>query len=119
MPYDLVKDRQGNIYITDCDNHRIQVSESTGHFQRSFGTRGSDKGKLKRPMGICLGADDLLYIIEYGNHQVSVFQRSGKYVASFCRYGTKRGELCYPTGVTVDRDGFVHVCEGNNRIQVF
>ena len=121
-PYSVVRDVNGELYVTDCDNHRIQVfTESGDSLRRTIGEQGTELGKLKRPMGVCMGADSRhIFVTEFENHRVSVFEKDGRYVRSLGKYGMGKGELCYPAGITVDSDGYVYVCDqGNNRIQVF
>ena len=121
-PYDVVRDVNGELYVADCDNHRIQVFRENGNSLKcTIGGQGSGLGKLKRPMGVCIGADGRhIFVTEFDNHRVSVFEKDGRFVQSLGKYGMGKGELCYPAGITMDSDGYVYVCDqGNNRIQVF
>ena len=121
-PYDVVRDVNGELYVADCDNHRIQVfKENSNSLERTIGGQGSGLGKLKRPMGVCMGADGRhIFVTEFDNHRVSVFEKDGRFVRSLGKYGMGKGDLCYPAGITMDCDGYVYVCDqGNNRVQVF
>ena len=121
-PYDVARDVNGELYVSDCDNHRIQVFGENGEsFARTIGGHGSGLGKLKRPMGISMGADGKhIFVTEFENHRVSIFEKDGTFVRSLGKYGMGTGELCYPAGITMDSDGYIYVCDqGNNRVQVF
>lgn len=121
-PYDVVKDVNGELYVADCDNHRIQVfGKNANSVERMIGGQGTGHGKLKRPMGVSIGADGQhIFVTEFGNHRISIFEKDGRFVRSLGKYGMGTGELCYPAGITMDSDGYIYVCDqGNNRIQVF
>ena len=121
-PYDIVKDINGELYVADCDNHRIQVFGQNGNsVERMIGGHGTGLGKLKRPMGVSIGADGQhIFVTEFENHRVSIFKKNGGFVRSLGKYGMGTGELCYPAGITMDSDGYIYICDqGNNRIQVF
>jgi DNA-binding beta-propeller fold protein YncE len=45
----------GAVYISDSDNHRVQVFTADGHFIRAFGSLGSDPGQFTIPFD--LGVD--------------------------------------------------------------
>ena len=53
MPQDVVQDKAGNLYVTDFDNHRVQVFSCEGQLLSTFCEKGSASKKLKDPVGIC------------------------------------------------------------------
>ena len=106
--HDITTDTQGRVYVSDLDNHRVQVLTSEGeHIQ----TIGSDT-KLRSPTGLCVD-ECYLYVVSYDNRYVVVYNKEGQYVSNF-------GELPnYPFGIAMDSDGFVFVCCYNsNKIVV-
>ena len=44
----------GELYVTDTGNERVQVFTPDGTFVRMFGTIGSDLGNLLEPVGIAV-----------------------------------------------------------------
>ena len=88
-PKGLAYDESNDLlYVTDTENHRIQVFEIvTGDtcpsgtdkikdgvcFVEEFGSEGTDNGKFKLPMGLALNpSNNLLYVADSGNHRVQV-----------------------------------------------
>jgi len=67
----------GEIYVTDTGNERVQVFASDGTFLRAFGGYGTDPGKLIEPVGIAVGTDGLVYVADTGNNRISVFASDG------------------------------------------
>jgi DNA-binding beta-propeller fold protein YncE len=67
----------GEIYVTDTGNERVQVFASDGTFLRAFGGTGSEPGQLLEPVGIAIGPDGLVYVADTGNTRISVFEKDG------------------------------------------
>lgn len=107
-------------YMYVCDGDRIQVFDTHGVFQYSFGDKSDASNKLDAPHSVCV-AGDLVYVTEWGtSHCVSVFSKKGEFITSFGRRGSKEGEFYLPSGLAMDNDGVLYVCDyGNGRIQVF
>ena len=117
-PSDLVFDSQGNIYVSEFGNNRVQVLDPNGHYLRHFGDE-SVPGKLNKPEGIHV-ANNCVHVSDSGDNRILVFQLSGAFLTSFGKEGRGRGEFCHPIGIVLDCDGFLYVCDLlNQRIQVF
>lgn len=67
----------GEIYVTDTGNERVQVFSSDGTFLRAFGGYGTEPGKLLEPVGIAIGPDGNVWVADSGNGRLSVFTRDG------------------------------------------
>ncbi len=67
----------GEIFVTDTGNERVQVFGPDGTFLRAFGGFGSEPGKLVEPVGIAIGPDDNVYVADSGNTRLSVFTKDG------------------------------------------
>ena len=95
----------GELYITDYDNRRIQVFDQEGlKFVRSFEVKDPTTQRLCKPRGICVGPDGLLCVVCGPPHCcVLVLTLGGECVASL------GGVVGGPLGVAVDADGFVYV----------
>ena len=76
-PVAIASDKQGNIYVLDSKNFRVQVFDSDRKFLRSFGRRGQGPGDLGRPE--CIDLDDAgnVYVGDPGNGRIEVFDPSG------------------------------------------
>ena len=95
---DQVVSANGEVYITDYGNYRIQVfcHDHEGlKFVRSFKVMDPSTQKLCKPRGICLGTDGLLYVVCYHDHDcVLVLTLNGEYVAFLGGGGLAGGSSC-------------------------
>lgn len=119
-PHDAALGPDGNLYVADRYNHRVQVFDQDGNFIRQFGNYGSGNGEFNEVTGIHVAPDGKVYVSECGNHRVQVFNSQGKFIRAMGQYGSGEGQLNYPHGVTVDNDGNVYVVEhSNSRVTAF
>ena len=72
-PKGISVDRAGNVYVAETINHRVQVFDSNGRFQRKWGSEGSGNGQFDRPRYVAVDGAWNVYVSESGNHRVQVF----------------------------------------------
>ena len=53
-PSYMVLDKKDNIFVSDRDNHRIQVFNDEGQFLHKWGEKGNGDGQFNYPLGITL-----------------------------------------------------------------
>jgi DNA-binding beta-propeller fold protein YncE len=111
----------GNLYVADACNHRIQVFTREGEWVRCFGEAGEEPGQLSYPYDLAFGKqgkEPVLYVVEYGNHRVQKFTPDGRSLGCWGSAGKEPGQLYSPWGLAVDSRGRVHVLDSmNHRVQ--
>ncbi len=128
----IALDDNGNVYVTDTINHRIQKFTRDGTFITKWGknngdgTSGTENGAFNYPSDIAVDGSGYVYVTDYFNHRVQKFTATGNFVKKWGKnqgdgsYGTGENEFVQPSSVTVDPGGFVLVAdEINDRIQKF
>ena len=131
----------GNLYVVDSDNHRVQVFDARGAFLRQWGSNcnlatnlgcmdpdgsgplESGDGQFQEPWGIAAGPDGRIYVTDTWNHRIQVFAADGTFLAKWGAYG-QTGDASWlfygPRDVAVDAAGQVFVTDtGNKRVMVF
>ena len=115
-PHSVAEDSQGNIYVTDMQNHCIQVYSDDGIHQRNIVNPHSD---MFTPTGIHVEQNQI-FVSDCGENQLVVFSTEGQFVTSYGAFGTQEGQFYNPLSMAMDADGFLYVCDHcNGRIQVF
>jgi uncharacterized protein YjiK len=76
-PTDLAVDnRNGEIYVVDSGNNRIQRFNHDGTFLSEFGGMGSGNGKFNNPHSIAVDKEGYVYVSDTGNNRVQKFAPS-------------------------------------------
>lgn len=108
------------IAVADSSNHRVQVFDSNGIFQKEFGSYGNGEGEFDCLAGVAVNRIGQFIIADRYNHRIQVMDPSGRFLRAFGSQGTADGKFNYPWGVTTDALGFIYVCDKeNHRVQVF
>ena len=71
----------GNVFVADTTNSRIEVFTASGEYLKQFGTEGS--GKLKEPEGVAVSPAGNVYVADTGDAHVKQFKENGEYVRTF------------------------------------
>ena len=109
----------GQVVVTDCCNHRVQVLNSNLTFSHMFGRLGSLQGKFSFPSDVAVDNEGFVYVADCYNHRIQKFTIEGLFVCSFGTEGSQPSQLYYPAGVTVDDNDLVYVSDQNDYISVY
>lgn len=105
LPTHVAVDKDGNLFITDALNFRIQVFDKDGKFIRSIGELGTYPGTFGRPKGIDVDRDGHIYTADASFELIQIFDiESGEPLLPFGKYGPAPGSTYLPTGVHIDYD---------------
>jgi sugar lactone lactonase YvrE len=63
-PNSIAFDSQGDLYVTDTNNHRIVKSEDDGTYVSEWGRLGTGKDEFTFPLGITAELDDNVYVTD-------------------------------------------------------
>ncbi len=122
-PQGLAIDENDLIWVADSCNHRICIFDARGDsakFVRSWGTMGTEVGKLRYPYDLFFAADGTVLIAEFGNNRVQKFTREGQSLGGWGGPGRMPGQLHQPWGLCENSGGKIHVLDSyNHRIQTF
>ena len=77
MPTDIAVDEEGNVYVLDSGNHRIQKFDPQGNYLASFGRRGQGPGEFQYPQSLDIDAQGLMYVSDSGNQKIQILKPDG------------------------------------------
>ena len=127
-PYGLAVDGEGNIYVSDSDNHRVRRIDPRGVITTFAGTGpagfAGDGGPANRatlnfPLGLAVDAAGNLYISDLLNGRVRRVNRSGV-ISTYAGGGDQltppdgtpaSRAIVAPTSVSVDRNGTLFILD--------
>jgi tripartite motif-containing protein 71 len=69
-PLGVAVDREGNIYVSDTHNNRVQVYDSRGEWLLMFRLAGTPYGELTEPGNLAVDGEGNLYVVDRGNARV-------------------------------------------------
>jgi len=72
-PRDIAIDAEGNVYVTDTGNKRVQKFSPEGKFLGQWGGKGIELGKMDEPVGIAINSMGQIYIADTWNQRVQKF----------------------------------------------
>jgi hypothetical protein len=77
-PGDIVEDGQGNIYIADAANYRLQKFDKDGKFLASLGRKGQGPGEFSSLRSLNVDSEDRLYVLDDTRRRILVLASDGK-----------------------------------------
>ena len=83
-PMDVALDAQGNIYVADAGNYRIQKYDLNGKFLATFGKYGQGPNEYQNPRSIDVDkANNEVYVVDTSNRRITVVSIEGKEIRTF------------------------------------
>lgn len=92
-PTGLAVDDEGNLYVCDTLNNRIEVFDADGTFIRAFGKHGDGPGYFARPKGITIDSDGHIWVADGMQDRVQVFNQQEQLLITFGGHGLLPGQF--------------------------
>ena len=119
-PTNIALAPDGDLYITDALNFRIQILSADLGFEDQFGEAGNSPGFFSRPKGVAVDSDNNVYVVDALFDNVQVFNRSGELLLAFGTSGHTAGEFWLPNDIFIDSNDRIYVSDSyNSRVQIF
>jgi hypothetical protein len=65
----------GNVFVSDFYNHRVQKFAPDGTFLTSFGRRGGGSGEFEHPTAVAISEDGTVFVADFGNNRVQKWRQ--------------------------------------------
>ena len=67
-------DGNGDVYVADTGNSRIQMFNSGGTYLTQWGTQGSGDGQFDYPVSVAVDGSGNVYVADRDNQRIQVFR---------------------------------------------
>lgn len=102
-PTHIIVDKEGNLYVNDAFNFRVQKFDQFGGFIRSIGSHSDSIGGFARPKGIAVDDENHLYVVDLAFENVQIFDAdSARVLLFFGGYESGPGGMYLPNPVYID-----------------
>lgn len=116
-PQGIALDPEGNIYVADTGNNRIQKFDRHGRLLRQIGGFGWGREQFDRPVDICASSGLDVFVADYNNERIERYDVHLNYISSYRSDVSVEERLRFglPLGVAISRHGELFVVDGDNR----
>jgi DNA-binding beta-propeller fold protein YncE len=111
LPSNIALDKEGNVYVTDSLNFRVEIFDAEGNFISQFGQHCDAIGCFERPKGIAVDSDGHIWVVDTNLALVEIFNRDGELLAYVGGPGRSLGRFNDPMGIAIDKNNRVFVSE--------
>ena len=120
-PQGVAVDGEGNVYVTDTMNNRVEIFDADGNFISAFGKNGDGPGNFARPKGIAVDGDGHIWVADEMQDRLEVFNRDGQLLTFIgMGHGELPGQFKSLMGVAIDKHNRVFTTEQEpGRLQIF
>jgi sugar lactone lactonase YvrE len=101
-PTGLAVDEDGNLYVCDTLNNRIEIFDAEGIFIRAYGKNGDAPPNFARPKGVAIDSDGHIWVADGVQDRVQVFNKDWQLLISFGGYGYLPGQFSGLVNITSD-----------------
>jgi len=114
-PADITLDQQGNLYVLDVHNARVEVFNPEFKFLREWGKPGNQTGEFNTPLNIEISKNNTVYVVDSYNYRIQAFKTDGSYLTSWGGPGVGNARFIYPFGIAIDEEGYVFVSDADGQ----
>lgn len=120
FPTYVALDADGNVYVSDTLNSRVQKFDPEGNFVTSFGQLGTNWGEFDKPKGVAVDSFGNVYVADSGWSNVQIFNPKGQVLLFFGGRGPIPGMMKNPLALAIDKSNRIYVGDYlNHRIGVY
>jgi len=111
-PTGVAVDKEGNLYVADMLNARVEIFDPDGHFIRAFGKRGDGPGYFAMPKGVAVDCDGHIWVTDSVQNRVQLYTQEGQLLMYMgATQGLLPGMFSGLQYITIDKNNRVFTSE--------
>jgi hypothetical protein len=114
----VAADANGNVFVADRFNNRIQKFTGTGTFLGKWESVGSADSQFSNPIALAVDGNLNVFVVDHFNNRIQKFTNTGTFLTKWGSLGLDEGQFSDAESIAVDADGNVFVADVD-RIQKF
>ncbi len=119
-PTGVALDGDGNLYVADTLNDRIEIFDADGKFLSTFGHNCDGPGCFERPKGVAVDSDGHVWVVDTMMSRLQAFTTDGQLLISVGGYGKFPGQFTNLASIYIDKNNRIFTSEMQpGRIQIF
>jgi sugar lactone lactonase YvrE len=120
LPTGVAVDKDGNVFVSDTMNSRIEMFDADGQFIRTFGKNCDSPGCTPKPKGIAVDSDGHVWVADAMLDALQIFDSEGKLAGYVGSHGNLPGQFSSLAGVAIDKNNRVFASDQYpGRVQMF
>lgn len=121
FPNGITADNDGNIYVVDTGNQRVEIFDKNGKFVRTFNGSSTGGGSIfVNPRGIGVDQAGTIYVVSNLTHYIYGFDKNGKQRFVFGGNGAEDEKFCLPNGLFMSEDDTIFITDTvNQRVAIY
>jgi DNA-binding beta-propeller fold protein YncE len=112
FPVNLALAKNGQLYVVDMLNFRVQVFDPDGQLVTTFGRVGAgEPGTFDKPKGLAFDGFGNLYVVDSQQSYVQLFNTKHQPLMAFGGFGLEPGYMSLPTAIVISSKNAIYVAD--------
>ncbi|HUW95113.1 MAG TPA: SMP-30/gluconolactonase/LRE family protein, partial [Anaerolineae bacterium] len=107
-PRDIAIDAEGNLYVTDTGNKRVQKFDAEGNPLGQWGGAGPAAGQFLEPVGIAIDEEGNIYVADTWNQRIQVFDGEFQFLRQWTVQAWMGESIINKPYLAIDAEGRVY-----------